>query len=821
MLLIVLAIVFFIYRSAGLSGLLQAAWAAVGLGFVIFIHELGHFLAAKWCDVHVTAFSLGFGPALPGCSYTHGETTYKIAVLPLGGYVAMVGEGTEADEDENYPRSFKNKTVLQRMLIISAGVIMNILFGILCLMCVYRYLGVDRPAAGIWRVDAGSVAWQEGVRAGWRIDRIDSKEKPFFEDLLFAVAFSSANTPIQFVFRDSAGSAHELALLPSREGGRAMPAIGVSPSVRLALSPGKRRQPGDSPVTPGGAAWRARVLPLADGDTIQGHDWDSLARAFTASSEPITLEVVRKGGRVEKVVAQPAGFDFGDEIVGMTDPETPDRPFNVTPLREDPFRPGSGRKDPMQYRIRQVRLLGKPIVYQVKRVREEEEKKTESSALVFVPPAYVRDFGLRMKMGKVAAVRKGSSAEKAGLKPGDVISAAGVAPPVRVSASDLFTGPIEAVSRILSRSRPDFIPVEKFDPVRLPDHLFTAIHSTAPSLIGKPRVVLKVLRPVKAADLPKSGHKNEVEVELPPMDWDDSWHPGDEAPFGGASPMSVPQIGAAYWVESTVASVAPGSPAEKAGLRAGDRIEEARYRGPAENGGEAPWSRWSRMVTKRGWEEAYDQWAHHFDAVQRNGYVEAEFRIMREGKVVPSEEGPKSLWERLSSWLPWSSGPPGKAFGPVAAIPDESWPMPERGIPLMPDSDKQKADSLAQAAGMGLDRTLSFIKQIYLNLRSMIVGRISATSLGGPIEIAKQAFTMAGLGPLELLMFLGIISINLAVVNFLPIPILDGGHMVFLIWEGLTGRRPSEMVQMAASILGLVLILSLMVFVFYLDIGRL
>ena len=81
--------------------------AGFGLSFIIFIHELGHFVAAKLCDVHVKTFSIGFGPALPFCSYEYGETTYKLALLPLGGYVNMVGEGPEADEDEDYPRSFK------------------------------------------------------------------------------------------------------------------------------------------------------------------------------------------------------------------------------------------------------------------------------------------------------------------------------------------------------------------------------------------------------------------------------------------------------------------------------------------------------------------------------------------------------------------------------------------------------------------------------------------------------------------------------------------------------------------------------------------
>ena len=70
----------------------------VGLGLVVFLHELGHFMAAKFCDVHVEAFSIGFGKAIPGCHFKYGETTYKIGYIPLGGYVKMVGEGDNADD---------------------------------------------------------------------------------------------------------------------------------------------------------------------------------------------------------------------------------------------------------------------------------------------------------------------------------------------------------------------------------------------------------------------------------------------------------------------------------------------------------------------------------------------------------------------------------------------------------------------------------------------------------------------------------------------------------------------------------------------------
>src|SRR5204862_2126150 len=121
---------------------IDTAKVVLGLGFIIFIHELGHFLAAKWCDVHVRTFSIGFGPAVPFCSYKWGETTYMVGVIPLGGYVEMVGQtdGPESENDADHdddPRSFRRKTVGQRMLIISAGVTMNIIFGMICFMAAY------------------------------------------------------------------------------------------------------------------------------------------------------------------------------------------------------------------------------------------------------------------------------------------------------------------------------------------------------------------------------------------------------------------------------------------------------------------------------------------------------------------------------------------------------------------------------------------------------------------------------------------------------------------------------------------------------------
>jgi regulator of sigma E protease len=151
---------------------------------------------------------------------------------------------------------------------------------------------------------------------------------------------------------------------------------------------------------------------------------------------------------------------------------------------------------------------------------------------------------------------------------------------------------------------------------------------------------------------------------------------------------------------------------------------------------------------------------------------------------------------------------------------DETWPLTDRGIALMLDSRLQKADSPVDAVSIGLRRTYQMIVKTYLSIRSIVTGRVSALNLRGPISIAEAAFDIAGEGFSQFMFFLAIISVNLAVINFLPIPVLDGGHMVFLIYEKLRGRPATEQVRVALTYVGLLLILSLMAFVIYLDVKR-
>ena len=111
-------------------------------------------------------------------------------------------------------------------------------------------------------------------------------------------------------------------------------------------------------------------------------------------------------------------------------------------------------------------------------------------------------------------------------------------------------------------------------------------------------------------------------------------------------------------------------------------------------------------------------------------------------------------------------------------------------------------------------------KNIVLNLRGMILGRIGLTNVGGPLTIAVVTYRVAGMDFADLLFLLGLISINLAIVNFLPIPVLDGGHMVFLIYEGIRKKPASETVRIVATYAGVAFILLLMISLLWLDVIR-
>lgn len=158
------------------------------LGVLIFVHEAGHFLIAKWAGVGVLKFSLGFGPKLFGKKV--GETEYLVSMIPLGGYVKLMGESdgeelSEADEK----RSFLKQTVLKRAAIVIAGPLFNFLLAISIFTIVYM-VGIPTLTTQIGGVQEGSSAYEAGVREGDIITAIDGTEISKWEKLAEMISSS-------------------------------------------------------------------------------------------------------------------------------------------------------------------------------------------------------------------------------------------------------------------------------------------------------------------------------------------------------------------------------------------------------------------------------------------------------------------------------------------------------------------------------------------------------------------------------------------------------------------------------------------------------
>jgi regulator of sigma E protease len=162
------------------------------LTIVVFFHELGHFLVARWCGVKVLTFSLGFGPELAGFNDRHG-TRWKISAIPLGGYVKFFGDDSEASTPSNETLagmtaderagSFHHKKVGPRAAIVAAGPIANFLLAIVIFTCLFTFFGKPSTTARVDKVEAGSAADKAGFQAGDVVTSIDGKTIGSFSDM--------------------------------------------------------------------------------------------------------------------------------------------------------------------------------------------------------------------------------------------------------------------------------------------------------------------------------------------------------------------------------------------------------------------------------------------------------------------------------------------------------------------------------------------------------------------------------------------------------------------------------------------------------------
>jgi len=649
------------------STALSWVWVALGLGLVIFFHELGHFAVAKWCGVFVERFSIGFGPIL--WSFKRGDTEYALSAVPFGGYVKMLGQDDmdpsqlSSEEIAEDPKSYSAKKVWQRMAIISAGVIMNIITGLLFFAIAFN-TGVQARPARLGPIIVGKPAWKFGLQTGDIITQINGRKCSDFGDIMRGVALTTGEVKIEG--ERANGEKFSMTMTPDKTDTRRM--IGVAPSWDLKLT----------------------SLGVENGPCVIAGTPAADAKEFLPRDR-----VVEVGGKSVKSFAE-----LQNILIDRRDEE---------------------------------------LEFTIERTTSGKAERIT----IKVAPNRFRTLGLSMDIEKISAVETGSPADQngEGLHVGDKI--------IRVDGQDVGN---------------------ELNPVELPDY-FQKKHGQVVEVVYTREV---------------GGAKKEFTTKLTPRNrsgWTDRFE------LKG-SPLSVPSIGVAFHITSQVLKVESGSPADGK-IVPNDRITSVELflpPGTPDDGFGASFGSLKFEVT----EKQPNIWAQAFWMMQLTPSRHVRLTVTGQDKpnVVELE--------------------------PVRDANSQHF-FPDRGFIFDDESVIQKAGSFAAAFAMGADHAKSTAVEIYLTLRNLVRRELSYKELHGPIGIAKVAHQFATQGLSPLLLFLGFLSINLAVLNFLPIPVLDGGHMVFLCWEAVTRKRPSERVLVAATYVGMAFVLGLMLLVIYLD----
>jgi len=614
-----------------LPTLLYVVEIAVVVGLLILVHELGHFLTAKWFGVRVRQFALGFGP--PILRWKRGDTEYSLRCIPVGGFVDLAGEHPEAEGADD-PKALWRRPAWQRIVIFSAGVVMNALAAIVFFSVAFLIgVNVIAPVAG--EILPGSPAEKAGIRAGDRILALGvAGQAPTpiqaFDDLMYAVTLENAGTEFTIEVERPADAAAEpvrktFLVKSFRPEGSLGPMFGIN-------------------------------VPQ---DTV-------IAKMLTTSP------------------AYQAGLEVGDRILAV------------------------GGK-PVTFLHQAAEALEQapagPVVLTIERKGRNQDLR--------IDPAELKEY--RYDLAPPTGVEKvlsDSPAEKAGIQKGDRV----------VQAGEVRWPSPSQVSEVVQ----------------------------AAGAGGSVDLVLE-----------RGGERVEVTCQIVLMDAEDGQRPMIGLAMAGAAGDPV-QIG----------QVEAGGAAERAGLRPGDIILSV---GPD---GKMPGD----------WNEAIAE------LVRKPGAPVA-VTVERGSQVVETTLTPDAVpYERFTL--------EGIAAKPVYVA------LPRIYNPLT-------------AAGEGLKRTRLWFGRIYTSLAQMVRGQVGTQMVGGPVLIVQASLAIAEQGLGTLMTFWGMLGVSLAVLNFLPLPPFDGGHVLFAIIAKIKGSHVSLKVQTAFWTAGWVMVGLLILLVMWQDISRL
>ena len=265
--------------------------AVLGFGFIVFIHELGHFLAAKLFKVKVKAFSLGFPPTI--LHRQVGETDYRLGVIPLGGYVSMLGEDpAEAPADD--PRALPNIRPWKRAVIFLGGVTLNVVSAIVIYM-VASVIGIEVTPPVVGGVADPSPAKAAGFAAGDRIVSIDGERLDSFDDIRILVVLGALNHP-DHAFTVRVEGRDEPTMVTSRRSEDSpLPLLGLHPPVLSTLG---ELEPG-CPAEQAGLKPGDRILAI-DGRPVKFIN-ECVDQIERLPEKPFTITVERSTGAVVEI----------------------------------------------------------------------------------------------------------------------------------------------------------------------------------------------------------------------------------------------------------------------------------------------------------------------------------------------------------------------------------------------------------------------------------------------------------------------------------------------------------------------------------------
>ena len=701
----------------------------LGFGFIIFVHELGHFLVAKYVGIRCPQFAIGMGNAIfswrKGIGYRRGsteaeydrlieeylkrenppilatdinahdnskasqvftiaqrndaaaalglgETEYRLNWLPLGGYVKMLGQedgdpGARSDD----PRSFTSKSIGARAAVISAGVVMNIIFGILFFMIAFLIgVGFNAPIAGTVSPLApaaepfavgheGDLKYQ-GVRTGDKIVTFNGEPIGDMTEVRINTALAPANEKIKLgIERKIDGKVVPLTyeIVP-----RKIPAGLLDLGINIP------------------------VMPALPPDSIA----ENIQKEFVQSGvEPEEAAKIKPGMRiVEAGGVKVESFGDYEAVVKAAEGKPVAVVWESVPTKKDP-----------QAAVERVTTH---LTANASLMLQKLDEDSLVRHLVGLVPAVT-----------IKGVQPESPAAEAGVVSGDVVAQIGE------TKWPTTLGVFKAVGEAKSGA-----------------------------------VKLVVLR-----------GSEEKTFDIKPRD----------------GRLGIEMIS----TQPIVSQPLPNTPAAKLNLPPGSRIT-------AING------------TK----------VSSFTDMQQVLSVAARADIDGFEAVVECEPNEGKKIEPLTVKLPVDASS-------AAALAHAGWESPLTPTMFMVEMVTLQGDGPVQAVNLGIKKAHQSMLQVYITILRVVQGSVHMRNFQGPVGIAHTGTKIAKQGVAYLLFFLGLISINLAVVNFLPIPIVDGGHIVFLVIEKIKGSPVGPRVQTAAVVIGLAMIATMFLYVTYNDIVRL